>query len=182
MPQADRERFLSRVAVYWDVHRHRCPPEVDREIVSMINTGDLRHIRGHITAATPHADAIRLRVGGTSLEAEGVVLCTGPDPDPRCWGSSLMEGMFADGLASADPLGLGLRTDDRGFLLGADGAPSPTLSTLGPLRRGELWESTAVPEISAQARDTASAILSGLGRHDPDLKQRLYTGYRSVLT
>lgn len=148
----------------------------------MINTGGLRHIRGHITAATPHADAIHLGVAGNTLKAQGIVLCTGPDPDPRGWGSILMDGMFAGGLASPDPLGLGLRTDDRGFLLGADEGPSRMLSTLGPLRRGELWESTAVPEISVQARDLASEILFGLGQSRSGFVQRLSTGNRSVAT
>ena len=42
-----------------------------------------------------------------------------------------------------------------GALRDARGRESETLFALGPLRRGELWESTAVPEIRTQAQALA---------------------------
>ena len=49
------------------------------------------------------------------------------------------------------PLGLGLDTGQGGALRQADSRLSTTLHTLGWMRRGELWESVAIPEIRAQA-------------------------------
>jgi uncharacterized NAD(P)/FAD-binding protein YdhS len=56
-------------------------------------------------------------------------------------------------------LGIGLAVDDPGRAIGADGTVDPHLWTIGSLRRGADWESTAVPDLRVQARDIASAIL-----------------------
>ncbi|MGH8895204.1 MAG: FAD/NAD(P)-binding protein, partial [Actinomycetes bacterium] len=61
--------------------------------------------------------------------------------------------------ARTGPLGLGLATDD-GRLLGVE-ADLPVW-TLGALRRGELWETTAIPEIRVQAADVARRALDRL--------------------
>lgn len=43
-----------------------------------------------------------------------------------------------------------------------DGEPSSWFTAIGPLRKGELWESTAVPELAAQARDLARTLIQNL--------------------
>jgi len=58
---------------------------------------------------------------------------------------------FFEALAEQHPLGLGLDTGAGGALRQASGRLSPELFTLGWMRRGELWESVAIPEIRAQA-------------------------------
>ena len=55
--------------------------------------------------------------------------------------------------AQDHPIGFG------GRVLDPAGRPGPVWA-LGALRRGELWESTAVPEIRAQAQELASALLA----------------------
>jgi uncharacterized NAD(P)/FAD-binding protein YdhS len=59
--------------------------------------------------------------------------------------------------ARPGPLGLGFATHLDGRLAAADGLPA---WTLGSLRRGELWESTAIPEIRDQAGVLARSILA----------------------
>ena len=55
---------------------------------------------------------------------------------------------------------MGLDTDpDTGQLISANGTPVPEFFTLGPLRRGTLWESTAIPEIRSEARRLAAMLL-----------------------
>lgn len=51
----------------------------------------------------------------------------------------------------ADPLGLGVLTDDAGRALDHHGRASSWLYTLGGLRRPRLWETTSVPDIVRQA-------------------------------
>jgi uncharacterized NAD(P)/FAD-binding protein YdhS len=48
--------------------------------------------------------------------------------------------------------------DPAGRLVAADGAVHRWLWVIGPLRRGGLWETTAVPEIRAQARRLAADL------------------------
>lgn len=163
----DRERFLRRLAPYWDIHRHRMDPLVHEEIRSMLDANVLRIRRGHVLAARPLGTGLECTIGVPGggakqterFHADAVVLCTGPQADPGLWQSPLIDGLLARGLASLDQSGLGLRTDAEGFLLGNDSAVRTGLSTLGPLRRGELWESTAVPEIHVQAERLARRIL-----------------------
>jgi uncharacterized NAD(P)/FAD-binding protein YdhS len=71
--------------------------------------------------------------------------------------------LLRSGLASADELGLGLRTDGDGHLLAADGSRDAPLLLVGALRRGELWETTAVPELRGQAEAAARAALALVG-------------------
>jgi uncharacterized NAD(P)/FAD-binding protein YdhS len=94
------------------------------------------------------------------LHADAIILCTGPESDPSRWGSSFMNGLLSSELASLDPLGLGLRTTQVGLLVGRGETVQQRLSTIGPLRRGSLWESTAVPELSRQAQLLAVQLLS----------------------
>ncbi len=123
----DRERFLRHVARYWEVHRHRMAPAVAREV-------DELRAGGVLTLST-----------GLTGRYQIIINCTGPgrliDVDP------LVRSLEAEGLARRGPHGLGLDVDEHGALL-----PKRKIFTLGPARRGWLWETTAAPEIRAQAR------------------------------
>ncbi|MDQ2624022.1 MAG: hypothetical protein M3Y20_02555, partial [Actinomycetota bacterium] len=70
-------------------------------------------------------------------------------------------------LASVSTGGMGLRTID-GRLLDPDGRLGAPVWTLGALRRGELWESTSVPEIRAQARGLASELFDAVSAQASD--------------
>jgi len=47
-------------------------------------------------------------------------------------------------------------------LVNSSGAPSTLLSTIGPMRKGRLWETTAMPEIRGQALELADQITATL--------------------
>ena len=66
---------------------------------------------------------------------------------------------MADGMACANDLGIGFRTDGAGALVNAGGNTSRPLFTLGPPRRGELFETTAVPEIRSQTEALARCLI-----------------------
>jgi uncharacterized NAD(P)/FAD-binding protein YdhS len=91
-----------------------------------------------------------------------VVNCTGPQADIRGLGDPLLDDLLrprtAGSLAIVATAGMGLRTVD-GRLIDSDGRTETPLWTLGALRRGELFESTAVPEIRSQALAVAGALL-----------------------
>jgi uncharacterized NAD(P)/FAD-binding protein YdhS len=57
-----------------------------------------------------------------------------------------------------DPLGLGIVADEAGAVCDATGRASDWLHVVGPLRRGQLWECTAVPEIRVAAAKLASRL------------------------
>ena len=186
--QRERRRFLRHLRFYWQIHRHRMPQEVAAKIHSMRWGGRVLLHSGRIVEARIENDS-RLRVcvsllGGRddlSLEVARVINCTGPSLDPRDWSHPLIHDLLESGIARTDPLGLGLLTDNDGALIGRDGAQSNVVFTLGPMRRGTLLETTAIPEIREQAASLARRVLAELPfaalRHEAsDLTEFLAAG------
>lgn len=139
----EQERFLRHLARYWEVHRHRMAPAVADEIDALIASGTLT-------------------VRKVGVPVEGVEIdCTGPG---QATDDPLVRTLAAEGLVRPGPHGLGLDVTAQGAVIGRDGRPNPALWTIGPARRGVLWETTAAPEIRAQARVLARAASQRLAR------------------
>jgi uncharacterized NAD(P)/FAD-binding protein YdhS len=102
-----------------------------------------------------------VRVIGDEVELSGhrgerwtgglLVACTGPSADIGRTTDPLLRHLIGTGLAVVGPHRLGLAVDPRGQLVGPDGGARPGLFALGLLRRGTVFETTAIPEIRAQA-------------------------------
>lgn len=162
--EADRQRFLSSDATAWNVLRHRMPPESAARVRGMLADGAL-DVRAATIATASALPEGGLRVGladGTSLDVGWVVNCTGPAPDLARAGDPLIDDLITPragvALATLATAGMGFRTR-HGRLLDSQGTADAPVWTLGSLRRGELWESTAVPEIRAQAFALAASVL-----------------------
>lgn len=168
LSREDRRRFLRHVRAYWETHRHRLPPQVAGLLQALQAQGQLRVEAGRLVRVAPLEDGLRItwRPRGErterSLDVAALINCTGPATDVRRLDTPLLGQLLEAGLARADAYGLGLETR-AGALVGTGGRPSPRLFALGPLRRAELWESTAIPEIRVQARALASTLLRTLG-------------------
>lgn len=153
---AERRRFVRERSRAWDLRRHRMAPETAVRVRELLATGRLLVRAGRVVGVRALAGTVEVLVasergGMRTLRADRVVLCTGPGLDVRSAPSPLLQALLDRRVASADPLAIGLRASPEGALLAADGRPQPHLHLLGPLRRGELWESTAVREIRVQA-------------------------------
>ncbi|HET9944147.1 MAG TPA: FAD/NAD(P)-binding protein, partial [Actinomycetes bacterium] len=158
----DRARFVREDAAWWDVHRHRMAPASAAALHDMRHAGRLTVGADEVVAVTPVRDRLEVRLrSGRVVRVAAVVNCTGPLGDVRRAGDPFLDHLLAAGVATAGPLGLGLATDD-GRLVDARGTSAAPLWTLGAMRRGELWESTAVPEIRGQAAGVASAVHEAL--------------------
>ena len=161
MSRDDQRRFLTRFARYWDIHRHRMAPAVAASIEVLRDHGqlDIRGGRFQSVQADDHGLTITVVARGSgeisTLRVDAAVNCTGPAGSVVDAGSPLLDELCERGLAVPHPLGLGLDTGDDGALRAADGSLSSTLFTIGWLRRGELWESVAIPEIRTQAAEIA---------------------------
>ena len=163
LPHDERRRFIRTQARAWDLRRHRMAPEVAAEVRGLLATGRLLVRPGRVVGVRARREAFEtLVVAGDgelrTLRTDRVVVCAGPGQDVRRTSSPLLRALLDRGVACADPLALGLRATPEGRLLAPDGRPHPALHLLGPLRRGELWETTAVREIRAQADTIARAI------------------------
>jgi uncharacterized NAD(P)/FAD-binding protein YdhS len=102
---------------------------------------------------------ISLKSGGErALDVDRIISCTGIQENYKNSPRPLIRSLMEHGLAQANDLGMGFRTDGHGALLDASQRPSSVFFTLGPPRRGELFETTAVPEIRAQAEALANDL------------------------
>ncbi|MEU0434418.1 FAD/NAD(P)-binding protein [Streptomyces sp. NPDC006290] len=156
----ERAAFLRREGALWNTHRHRMAPTTAESVARARTARRLRVHTGRITdaAARPDGSLLLTLSNGPRITVGWVIDCTGPGPRPE---DPLWRSLFDTGAAVPGPLGLGVATRD-GRLLDADGrAPLPVF-TLGAPRRGELWETTAVPEIRVQAAALAAELLAPL--------------------
>lgn len=159
-----RQRFLAEHAGAWNVLRHRMPPSSAALVGGLQESGRLQVTPGEIVAAEPlGTGGLRVTLSdGTRRDVGWVVNCTGPRADLRELGNPLLTDLLRSraggALATVTQGGLGLRTAD-GRLVDASGSADNEIWTLGALRRGELWESTAVPEIRQQALALATDVL-----------------------
>ncbi len=158
----DRRRFLALVARYWEVHRHRIPPATAARIAGLRAEGRLEVLCGRLDSAAAHRDGydvtVRLADGGTRrLTAGWVVNATGPGS--AVTGDPFLSALFASGMARPDPLALGLDATRDGAVVDAAGRPHERIFTLGPTLRGLRYETTAIPEIRAQAAALASRLI-----------------------
>lgn len=162
----ERQRFLRHVRPYWDVHRHRLPESSWAALRELRDAGALQLHAGRLLQLERAGRQIRALYrprGGSApvtLLVDRVVNCTGPDYDLRRTNERLLRSLVAQGLACADPLGLGLATDARGALIGRDGRTAAELFSLGPMLRAAHWETTAVAELREYAARLAEHLLS----------------------
>ena len=161
---AEKRRFLRHLRAHWEVHRHRMAPQVGAAISELQAQGQLQVHAGHVQAFALEEDAVRVHLrprgqqGEALLRVHRVLNCTGPASLLAQPPDSLVGRLLASGQARPDPLQLGLETRE-GALVDAQGRASARLFAMGGVRRPELWESTAIPEIRAQARALAQQLL-----------------------
>jgi len=166
LPQQERRRFLRHLRAFWDVHRHRVAPEIGKLLETEMAERRLQIHAGRITEYRENGNIVEVsyRKRGMAeskkLYVDYVINCTGPCDDCRRVNSPLLSDLLDQKLVRPHPLFLGLDTTDNGALLDAGGVPSGFLYTVGPLQKGNLWETIAVPEIREQASELASHLLS----------------------
>ena len=160
LSDADKRRFTAADARGWDVHRHRMAPATHVRFEALSADERLCRHRGTLAGVRADRDALHVTLDdGTELSVAAVVNCTGPvgsiATDP------LLTRLARTGLVRPGPAGLGIDTADDGRILGTLPQTRPFLA-VGSLRRGNLWESTAMPEIREQAYDVARLVTRSL--------------------
>lgn len=186
LTEEDRREFLADDAGAWNVLRHRMPPESAHRLRQLRSAGRLDLRAGTVRAAEPlPAGGLLVELAdGSRLPVGWVVNCTGPRADIRALGDPFLDDLLrprpGGALAVVATAGMGVCTRD-GRLVGAHGATDAPLWTLGALRRGELWESTAVPEIRSQALAVATSVLDAVAPLPRRLADgRLVSGHHPV--
>ncbi|MEH1770575.1 MAG: FAD/NAD(P)-binding protein [Nostoc sp.] len=168
LPSVEQKRLLRHATPYWDVHRHRIAPEIGKVVQAMLDSGQLTITAGRIQdyQTTPNAVAVTVRQrqtqGNQVLQVSRVVNCTGVQANYQRSPQSLIANLRTQGLIRPNDIGLGLDTAADGAVLDAQGKRSSLFYTLGTPRKGNLWETIAIPELREQAQVLAATVLQSL--------------------
>jgi uncharacterized NAD(P)/FAD-binding protein YdhS len=173
----EKRQFCARYAARWNVMRHRIAEPIHARLTEAISAGRLRIHKGLIAALEDAGPTVRVTIEGedgerTALEGGLVVNCTGPQAGFSSGTERLFTSLLARGLVRTDGLDMGIEVDGDFAAVERDGRRSGFLYALGPLLRGSLWETTAVPELRGQAMRVAQLLL-----RDVDTEPVLAAGF-----
>ncbi|MCG6149259.1 FAD/NAD(P)-binding protein [Leptospira levettii] len=158
-----QRRFIRHVRPYWESFRHRIPSESMAIISEWIQLGKLTFLKARIQSSRLEKETIEI----TTLEPHSkfgsyrfdrLINCTGPDTKLKEVKSDLYTNLMKKGYIIQSENGIGFVTGNLGQVKSKEGKFLENLYCLGPLRKNELWESTALREIRDQVNELTSVI------------------------
>lgn len=162
-PEA-KKRFLRHVRTFWEVHRHRLPPESEVKIRAATTRERLDIVTGYFQGVETKERGVevRFRRRGTAtaetLSVGKVIDCTGILRDVTQHREGLIASLIERGLARPDALKIGIDVDEQCAVVNQAGQASPTLFAVGPVTRARFWEVTAIPDIRLQCAALAERL------------------------
>jgi uncharacterized NAD(P)/FAD-binding protein YdhS len=167
---AERRRLLRHLRVFWDAHRYRIAPQIEKILQDKQQDGSLRVLAASLISATRRNDKIdivlqprrRAGEGVERISVNHVVITTGPAHGTVVSETPVLASLARQGLLQADEFGLGVKVDADGHVINADGASEPTLLVVGPLARAQYGELMGLPQVAAQPNAVAEHMALSL--------------------
>lgn len=161
---AEKREFCRTHRARWNVTRHRIAQQIHQQMVAALAAQTLRVVPGAVRAIEGAGERVRVHYDGPagqpgSIEASLVINCTGPQESLAASQSELVANLFRRGLCRADPMQMGVDAAADFAVVDAEGSRSRFLFAIGPLLKGVLWESVAVPELRGQSLRVAQTLL-----------------------
>ncbi len=163
-PAEEQARFIRHVRPWWDAHRHRIAPAIGAKFGALIATGRLRAVAGRLKRLSRLADGVDVEIkprsgaGTIHLRVDKLINCSGPNYDFAASDETLLKRLIDKGRIRLDRHRLGVAVSNRLATIDRDGVASGALYAIGPMLRGQYWETNAVPEIAAQAEALARRL------------------------
>ena len=175
---AEKQEFSRDYRTRWNVVRHRIPPTVARQIETAQKENRLRILKGRLGEVQrrrqqdPGDDRFGERTAPRATE-RGIAgqLHRSPRVARRRAGCPVSETSLNGGWFVPTSWTWESRSTPDFAVVDQHGQPSEYLFAIGPLLRGTLWETTAVPELRAQTHQVAQVLLARDQRHQPDSAQ-----------
>ena len=161
----DKKSFMSHVRHLWGVARHRLPGDIHAFIQSLIKDEKLEVLAGRIQNIVENDGEVHVTVKPKSgndvkeLRVSRVINCTGPQTDITRFNSPLYQSALKKNIVSPDEMRLGIHASPEGAIHSGKSSLNGKIFTIGTLLKGQLWESTAVPELRVQADRMAEMLL-----------------------
>jgi uncharacterized NAD(P)/FAD-binding protein YdhS len=168
LPEREKQRFLRHARAFYDPHRFRLPPQTGRILDDALSSGRLTLRAGRIRSVSAMGDGFEVEyrprhATRTVRERFGaIVSCTGPEISVRRSPNPLIRSLLHARLACEDAAGIGLATAPDCQVLDPQRTPVRGLYSIGPLTRGLMGETPAVPLITWQVRTLIPKLLADL--------------------
>lgn len=168
MSVEERKVFIRNYSARWNVLRHRIAPEIFAQVTTAQLTGQLRVHSANIERISGEGSQVAVHLSdGQVLGGDLVINATGPQTRFSATRSVLLQNLLRSGLVAVDEMDMGVKIDQDHTIVDKNGERSRVLLALGPLLRGTLWETIAVPELRGQARRVAETLLGLSSRTVP---------------
>ena len=161
-----KRQFLRHLRPWWNIHRHRLPPELHDRLVRAVARGQVRLVAAEFVGIERNGEAVRahIRRRGSplreALDIARVYDCGGVSVDVMSSSNPVIRDLVATGRARSDALHIGLEVDENCAVVDANGQTTERLLVVGPLTRGRFFEIEAIPDIRIQAAKLAAQILA----------------------
>jgi uncharacterized NAD(P)/FAD-binding protein YdhS len=160
----ERQKFLSRVVPYWDIHRHRLAPAAHLRLSGMLKFGQVEAIAGYVQDYKLHGEKVSIAIRerhtgrGRELDVGHVVNCTGPNCNIARITVPLIVQLRNEGYLKQDPNKLGFEVNARYQVINHQGHPARNLFYVGPMLKARYWEAIAVPELRVHIRHLVEVL------------------------
>ncbi len=155
----ERLKVLRRFSL-WNIHRHRMAPEAHAEIEVLRETGQLEVLAARCSSIERRLGGFTVRfrrrgaTAGETLRPALLVNCIGPEYDVARIDHPLTKNLLRRRLVKRSPAG-GIAARNSGI---AEEWNEDRIFAIGPLLIGELFETTAVPELRERAKHVAGLV------------------------
>lgn len=162
-----KRQALRHLRPWWNIHRHRLPPELHGRLTAAKSSGQVKLIAAEYLGIEKHGDGVRATIrprGGAArepIDVERVYDCGGVTVNVKASSNPVISELINTGAGRPDPLHIGLDVDENCFLIDAEGKSSRHLLAVGPLTRGRFFEIEAVPDIRLQCETIAQRLIAG---------------------
>ncbi|NLI27872.1 MAG: SidA/IucD/PvdA family monooxygenase [Acetobacter sp.] len=162
LPATEQRRLVRHLRPFWDVHRFRIAPQVERALNLKSENGSLTVLAARIEHVEVAPDGLILHLrerGGRNrtIQTDILINTTGPDHAGILTKPGFLSHLAQNGFVQRDPVGLGLWTgEDHAALVGE--GPVSGLFVAGPLSRGTFGELMGFPEVTANAQSVAARL------------------------
>ena len=164
LPLAEKKYFKQHLSRYWNVARHRMPASAADVLDVMQNEGRLEILKGRLKSIEHKDGEFRISFSNPdearTVVADALVNCIGSESDFTKIDRPFVKNLIARRHVRNDELSMGIAASPDGSVVDKHGRYSNVVFTLGTALKGTLWETTAIPEIRAQASKLALTLLA----------------------
>ncbi len=164
-PEREKRQFLRHVRPWWNIHRHRLPPDLHAALVRAIKVGQVTLVAAEFADIERTGDGVRATIRPRASKRQEVLLvarvydCGGVSVDVRASANPIIRQLILADAARPDAMNIGLDVDENCALVSAEGTPSRRVRVVGPLTRGRYFEIEAVPDIRLQCANLAASLI-----------------------